>query len=976
MKQRRLPARPSQIIDRSRNVYFNYEGKRILAYPGDTVASALHASGIDIFGRSFKYHRPRGLLCVSGRCPNCMMNVDGAPNIRACACAAADGMNVAGQNAWPSVENDALSALQYFDRLMPVGFYYKTLIRPKAAWHLAEPVIRRVAGLGTVDTNRIPDTEYEHVNAYTDVAVIGGGPAGLSAAIAAAEAGARVTLVDDQPSLGGHLRYNILPSPQMGESQGESSVLGYELARRLAESVHASTRIQVLSDASAMAVYQGNMVTVHQGERIVKLRAGQVVVAAGAQESPAVFPNNDLPGIMLSSGALRLANLYGVSPGARGVIVTDSDEGLRVAVQLTDAGVNVSAVVDYRPRRDTPLARDLRDRGVGLLHGWRVIKAEGARKIEAVLLESDAGDGEHRLECGFLCLAPNPDPVTALLSNADAKLTYDETLGASVPASLPDSIYAAGDVTGIHDAEVNMLQGRVAGLEAASASGAGNTDSEGLSSLKAELDRREKAYRDEISSTSLHVTGEIFGKKAARAKKFVCICEDVTEKDVRQAIDEGFADVQSLKRYSTVSMGPCQGKMCHKSYTKVISQATGRTLDAVGGTTSRPPFRPTPLGAIAGPGHMPFRMTPIHYAHVRAGGKIAEVGEWKRPHSYRDPVEEIEAVRNRVGIIDVSTLGKLDVVGKDAPALLDRIYTHYFSNLGVGRIRYGIICSDSGIIMDDGTVTRLADDHYYVTTGTGNIDLIEEWFRWWLVGTDMCAHVANVTPGFAAVNVAGPRARDTLQKLTDVDLSKDKFRYMRSARGQVAGVPTLLLRVGFVGEAGWELHFPAEAGEHVWEALLEAGEEFGILPFGVEAQRVLRLEKKHLIPGQDTDVMSNPLEADMAWAVKFEKDDFIGREALKQVSERGYRNRMVGFVMENGAVPEDGTVILEHGWPVGKVTSSRFSPSIGKGFGLAWVPDRLAAEGQRIEIRVPGGVAYARVRHAPVYDPEGVHLRE
>ena len=255
-----------------------------------------------------------------------------------------------------------------------------------------------------------------------------------------------------------------------------------------------------------------------------------------------------------------------------------------------------------------------------------------------MLLESDAGGGEHRLECGFLCLAPNPDPVTALLSHADAKLTYDETLGASVPASLPDSIYAAGDVTGIHAAEINMLQGRIAGLEAASAFGAGTIGSEGLSSLKAELDRREKAYREELSPTPPRVTREISGKKAARAKKFVCICEDVTEKDVRQAIDEGFADVQSLKRYSTVSMGPCQGKMCHKSYTKVISQATGRSLDAVGGTTSRPPFRPTPLGAIAGPGHMPFRMTPIHYAHVRAGGKIAEVGQWKRPHSYRDPV--------------------------------------------------------------------------------------------------------------------------------------------------------------------------------------------------------------------------------------------------------------------------------------------------------------------------------------------------
>ena len=954
------------------------------AYAGDTVASALYASGVDVFSRSFKYHRARGLLCVSGRCPNCMMNVDGTPNVRACACAAADSMSVRGQNAWPSVERDALSVLERFDRLMPVGFYYKTLIRPKAAWHLAEPVIRRVAGLGTVDTSQVPTTEYEHVNAYTDVAVIGGGPAGLSAALAAAEAGARVALIDDQTSLGGRLRYDILshslPHALMGddtraEGQGEDNFTGpgYQVARYLADSVRGSGRIRVYSNASAMAIYQGNLIAVHQGERIVKLRANQVVVAAGTQESPPVFPNNDLPGIMLSSGVLRLTNLYGVSPGARGTVFTDCDDGLEAALQLVNAGVPVAVVADSRPGSASSSVEDLRERNIALLQGWRVVKAEGGKRLSSVLLENASNGVLRNVDCDFLCLALNPEPVTALLSHADAKLSHDELLGARVPTQLPDSVYAAGDVTGFRDVEINLLQGRIAGLEAASA--AGSVDARGgrLSGLKADLDRMEAEYREDLSPSPSPST---IGKSTGRTKRFVCLCEDVTDKDVRQAIDEGFADVQSLKRYSTVSMGPCQGKMCHKSYTGLVSEVTGRSLDAVGGTTPRPPFRPTPLGAIAGPGHMPFRMTPIHHAHVRAGGKMAEVGQWKRPHSYRDPTDEVEAVRTRVGIIDVSTLGKLDVVGKDAPALLDRVYTHHFSNLRVGRVRYGIICSDSGIIMDDGTVTRLADDHYYVTTGTGNIDVVEEWFRWWMVGTGMRTHVANVTPGFAAVNVAGPRARDTLQKLTDVDLSRDKFRYMRSARGEVAGVPALFLRVGFVGETGWELHYPAEFGEHVWEALLEAGREFGISPFGVEAQRVLRLEKKHLIPGHDTDVMSNPLEADMEWAVKFEKDDFIGREALKQVSERGYRSRMVGFVMENGAVPEDGAPVLEHGWPVGKVTSSRFSPSIGKGFGLAWVPDRLAGDGQLIDIWASGGVAPARVRHAPVYDPDGIHLRE
>ncbi|MFQ5934034.1 MAG: aminomethyltransferase family protein, partial [Dehalococcoidia bacterium] len=317
-----------------------------------------------------------------------------------------------------------------------------------------------------------------------------------------------------------------------------------------------------------------------------------------------------------------------------------------------------------------------------------------------------------------------------------------------------------------------------------------------------------------------------------------------------------------------------------------------------------------------------------------------------------------------------------DVRGKDAPQLMDKVYTHNFSSLEVGRIRYGMICSDNGTILDDGTVTRVAEDNYYVTTGSGNIDLVEEWFKWWAAGTGMCVHFTNVTPGVAAINVAGPRARDTLAKLTDVDLSPDGFKYMRSASGQVAGVDCLLLRIGFVGETGWEVHFPAEYGEYMWDALLKAGKEFGISPFGVEAQRILRLEKKHLIPGQDTDMVSNPLEADMGWAIRFEKEDFIGRSALNKVQEQGLRNKLVGFVMENGGVPQDGVPVLQDDWPVGKVTSSRYSPTLGRGFGLAWVPIDLAEEGREIRIRVDGQPVPARVTLNPVYDPEGKHLRE
>ena len=366
----------------------------------------------------------------------------------------------------------------------------------------------------------------------------------------------------------------------------------------------------------------------------------------------------------------------------------------------------------------------------------------------------------------------------------------------------------------------------------------------------------------------------------------------------------------------------------------------------------------------------------MHRKHLELGATMVDLSQWRRAHSYGSSQEESLAVRERVGIIDVSTLGKLDVQGRDAPALLDRVYTNHLSNLRVGRIRYGLLCADDGTIIDDGTVTGLAEDHYFVTTTTGNIELIEEWFKWWMAGTGMCAHVTNVTSAFAAINVAGPYARDTLTKLTQIDLSPGAFRYMRSAQGSVAGVPAILLRIGFVGEAGWEIHFPAEYGEHVWDALMEAGREFGIMAFGLEAQRILRLEKKHVIVGQDTDAVSNPLEADMSWVVRFDKEDFIGRGGLLAARERGLRNRLVGFVMRDGGVPEDGDPVVIGPRPVGHVTSARLSPTISRGFGLAWVPAEMAEEGHEITIRVDGRDLPADITLQPVYDPEGKKLRE
>ena len=938
------------------------------------MASALYAAGIRTFSRSFKYHRPRGLLCVAGQCPNCLMTVDGVPNVRACTEQVRPGMIVRGQNAWPSVNRDFLSVLDRMGRLMPVGFYYKTFHRPKLFWRLAQPIIRRVAGLGVLPLDPGSGGHSNSRNLHTDVAVVGGGPAGLATALAAAESGTRTTIIDDQASLGGHLRFD---SRDYRDIPGLSEAPGIQIARELADLVASSVSIEVLSNATAFGLYERDLLGVLHGDNLVRLRARRIVVATGSYEVPHVFQGNDLPGVMLTRGVERLMGLYGVRPGATAVVATTNHDGYQAALSLLEAGVRVAAVVDGRPQpaHGVEAADGLRDRGIPVLTSHVVVRAQGKGKVEsATVMRLDAGnpaEGERQIACDLICMSGSFQPANSLLYQSGALLAHDESLGEAVPRELPPNVLAAGEVTGVHDLAASVLQGRLAGMEAATglAKTAAHTVAS-MSDLHRQAAAAEEHYRGHARPLPVQ---EPLGQGK---KRFVCLCEDVTDSDVVDAIDEGFGDIQTLKRYSTVTMGPCQGKMCLKSFVGTFARHTGRTIDDTGVTTLRPPVQPVPLGALAGGSHLPIKRTPMDRRNRELGAHMVDLGPWQRAYSYGSPQEECQAVRHRVGIIDVSTLGKLDVVGRDAPALLDKVYTHRFSDLRVGRIRYGLICADNGTIMDDGTVTRLADDRYFVTTTTGNVEAIGEWFKWWTAGTGMCTHVTNLTSSMAAINVAGPRARETLSKLTDIDLSSTAFRYMRSSRGTVAGVTAILLRIGFVGETGWEIHFPAEYGEYMWDALMEAGNEYGIAPFGLEAQRILRLEKKHIIVGQDTDAVSNPLDVDMDWAVRFDKEDFIGRAGLVAASQRGARTKLVGFVMRDGRVPDDGDPVVVGESPVGKVTSARLSPSLGRGVGLAWVPAELAEEGHEIKIQVDGRALPAEVTLRAFYDNEGIRLRE
>jgi sarcosine oxidase subunit alpha len=1005
-----------------------FDGQPIEAFVGDTIGSAAYGAGIRLFSRSFKYHRPRGLLCCAGRCPNCLVTVDGTPNVRACMAPVAEGMCVEPQNVFPSLRRDFLALIDKMDRLLPVGFYYKTFIYPRSAWPLYETVLRNIAGLGKIDFSKGANGHGVHRHLHPDVAVIGGGPSGLSAAIAAAEEGLRVVIVDENPTLGGHLLGETRVYDDAGELSGRS---GHEIATELASRLEGYANVESLTGAVAFGLYEGNLIGVAQehpnANRLIELRAGHTIVATGISEHPLIFENNDLPGVMLGSAATRLIRLWAVKPAQRAVVVSAHDEGLRVAGDLLEAGVRIAAVAEHRMKiPDGPELRRLADAGVPVLRGWSILEAAGHGYVEsAVLVRLDQagrpiGGTERREECSLVAVSTGLETNASLLWQAGCTMAYDEDLdlftppampalgppaspalgppafsalappafSALAPRATPAGVSAAGDVTGVRDLRAALLGGRIAGEEAALSlrglakkpgadGGRERPPRAALQESRGELGALEQSFRARVRARPI---AAIEGR--ASRKKFVCPCEDVTLKDIGRAVQEGFDHIETLKRYSTVTMGPCQGKMCAMNAVAACARATGRTISETGTTTSRPLIQPVSLGALAGPHLEPTRLTPLHHRHLGLGAEMMDVGQWKRPRVYTSGAEEeSRAVRERVGLIDVSTLGKIDLQGRDAVKLLERIYTNTWADLKVGRVRYAVMVDESGIILDDGTVARLGQDHFFITTTTSGIGSVEEWLAWWMEGTQMCAHATNVTSALAAVNLAGPKSRDVLAKVTDLDVSPAALPYLRAVQGTVAGVPATILRIGFVGELGYEMHFAAEYGEYVWDVLMNAGQEFGIAPFGVEAQRTLRLEKGHIIVTQDTDALSTPLEAGMPWIVKFDKPNFIGKTALAHIQDEGLNQKLVGFQMLEDTqrvpeVPEEGAQIVGDGsYPVGRVTSARFSPALSTVIGLAWVPVTQAGAGAEIRIQLDDHVEPARVVPVPFYDPSGSRMK-
>ena len=935
----RLPARDGESIRRDRPLRFTLDGRKIPAFEGDTIGSALAAAGVDITGRSFKYHRPRGLFCMTGSCPNCMMQVDGIPNVRACTEPVRKGMKVRRQNAWPSVDRDIHGWLNQFSFMMPPGFYYKVFQHPRWAWPLVEPFIRSKAGLGKVPREEDHEPR-ERITLHPDVLVIGGGAAGLAAAAEAAGAGLDTLVLEQEREVGGSMR--------RGSSAAEGDAL-----RAAAESAGA----RILAGTAAFGIFEGPLVAAASARALYRVRPRHLVVATGGIEQPAVFPNNDLPGIMLSSAVELLVRRFGVLPGRNAVVMTSSEAGHETARTLVGAGAAVS-VVDLRD--DAPAGE-----GYRVAAGKAVLAATGRRRVTGVTIGAPDGDSGVPVGCDLLVLAGFTAPSTNLLSMSGAEVGFDEHAQAFLPERLPDHVYAIGAVAGAVSHEAAVAQGRLAGLEIGVGQG---VPAPGVA-------ERIEALREAASEKGDPVVlpPEV---GAGDGKQFACLCMDVTDKELKKAVIEGFSSMELLKRYTTITMGPCQGKACMVPSQRLCARATGSTFADTKRTTSRPPWTPVELGTLAGARRTPRKETTMHDLHTDAGAEIMWAGDWRRPHHFTTPEDEVRAVRNEVGVIDVSTLGKFRVAGPGAVELLERLYPIRFADQPVGRVRYGVMLNDEGVIVNDGAVVRVADDEFFVTVTSGNTGALERWMTWWLADWQLDVRLLNVTGAFAAVNIAGPRSRDVMARLTDADVSADALAYLGSAQLDVAGVPALVLRIGFVGELGFEIHFPSMYGEDVWARIMEAGQEVGgIVQFGLEAQRILRLEKQHILIGQDTDAESDPYEVGLGWMVKADKQDFLGKRSLADLEAAGPAERLVGFTCEGSWLPPEGASIVHEGTWVGRVTSARRSEAVGSIVGLAWVPAGWANEGTLFEIHSGADSAQGRVALEPFYDPQGQRLR-
>lgn len=1002
-QSRRLPE--GGLIDRSRTLRFSFNGSGLEGHPGDTLASALLANDVLLVGRSFKYHRPRGIFTAGVEEPNALVSVgkDGRaePNTRATLVELHEGLRAESQGGWPTVNNDLLSLVSLFSGLLPAGFYYKTFMWPPSLWMNYERVIRMAASPARPPEHPDPD-RYTHRHAHCDVLVVGAGPAGLTAALVAAGSGARVILADDQPRAGGSLLHD--PEAAVGSSAGAE--WAEEASAKLGE-MAGVTRLQ---RTTVVGHYDHNYLTAvetvgeHTGQgadaprmRMWRIRARQVVIAAGAIERPLLFANNDLPGVMMADSLEKYINRYAVLPGRRIVLYTNNDGGYRCAVSAAKAGAQVT-VVDPRaqpgkggwPARAREASLDIRTSSmlVSAEGRLRVRRANIAPLADRSAVPPEVGDAT-QTTCDLVAVSGGWTPTVHLYSQSGGRLRFDDALGAFVPRT-PSPVSparCAGAAEGALRLEDCLAGGAAAGEEAARAAG--------FKCSRGDLPKAEEPGGE--AEPALHIPAA--KQVRNRQKVFVDLMNDVTDEDIRLADREGFGSVEHMKRYTAAGFGTDQGKTGNVNALTTLAAAQGVAPAEVGHTTFRPNYVPVPFGLIAGKRtgatYMQRRKTPMHAWHDANGAVYEHVGDWLRPRYFTRTGEAMDeavrrecvAVREAVGMLDASTLGKIDIQGPDAAAFLDMVYTNTFSTLKQDRGRYGLMLDENGMIFDDGVTFRLGENHFHMTTTTGGAARVMSWLEEWLQTEwpDMRVWCTSVTEQWSVIALAGPMSRHLLGEVTDQQLDSESFPFMSRRDCLVAGVPARIFRISFTGEVAFEINVPASHALHVWERLVDVGGAHGLTPYGTEAMHVLRAEKGYIIAGQDTDGTLTPHDMGLGWLVSKSKGDFLGKRSLaRSDTSRDGRRQMVGLLTDDPqkVIPE-GAHLVEEASPsiparmLGNVTSSYMSPTLGHSIALAMVKGGRGRIGDRIHASdgTGGETIPARITEPVFHDPKGEKTR-
>ncbi|REC94839.1 sarcosine oxidase subunit alpha family protein [Kushneria indalinina] len=996
-------------IDRSHGLEFTFNGQRYQGFAGDTLASALLANGVDIINRSFKYSRARGIVAAGAEEPNAVVQLGAreetqVPNVRATQQGLYDGLVARSTNGWPNVQRDVMSWVgKLGGNFMPPGFYYKTFMSPASMWMTYEKYIRMGAGLGRAPTVADPDI-YDHMHHHCDVMVIGAGAAGLAAALSAARSGARVILCDEQEEMGG----SLLDSRDTLD--GVSAVRWIEQTLNELASMETVT---LLPRTTANGYHDHNFVTLHERRtehladtasdagfpdmpraRLHRVRATRVVLATGTHERPLVYANNDLPGNMVAGAVSTYIRRYGVIPGNSLVLTTSNDHAYRAALDWQEAGRKVVAIVDARANPDGDLVRQACDSGIRVITGSAVIEAKGTQRVSGARVS--AVDLDHfvitgrieDLECDTIASSGGYSPVVHLSSHTGTRPQWDENLLGFVPGEVKGMLMAGG-VAGHYGLDNTLSDGARAGRQAAIDSGFDEAGELNLPTVK--------ARRDGPACAIYQVPHE---KKGLRVpKQFVDMQNDVTASAIELATREGFESIEHVKRYTALGFGTDQGKLGNINGMAIAARCLGRSIPEVGTTVFRPNYTPITFGAIVGR-HCdelfdPKRYTALHQWHVEYGAEFEDVGQWKRPwyfprnangkkESMHDAVaRECLAVRQGVGILDASTLGKIDIQGPDAREFLGRVYTNKWAKLAPGRVRYGLMCKDDGMLMDDGTTSCLGDNHFLMTTTTGGAASVLEWLEVWhqTEWPELQVYFNSVTDHWATMTVTGPEARKLMSEVTDIDLDREQFKFMDWKEGNVAGVPARVFRISFTGELAYEINVQANYAMQVWKTLFEHGEKYDLTPYGTETMHVLRAEKGLIIVGQDTDGSVTPEDLGMHWAIGYDKPfHWIGKRALSRPDTmRGDRKQLVGLK------PKDANVVLEEGAQivldpnqaipmsmVGHVTSSYYSPVLESGFALAVLKEGRERMGQTVYLPMSDGKTHeAEVVSTVFIDPKG-----